>query len=35
MMAQFVVTLLVLTVFQQARTVGSVLNEDVVPYDQG
>lgn len=35
MMAPFVMTFLVLTVFQQAKVAGSVLSEDVVPYDQG
>ena len=35
MMIQLVLTLLVLTVYQQARIVGSAINEDVVPYDQG
>ncbi len=34
-MAQFVVAFLALTVLQQARISGSVLTEDVVPFDQG
>jgi hypothetical protein len=34
-MARIALTLIVLTVLEEARIVGSLLNEDVVPYDQG